>query len=289
MADAGTDFSTLREAWTRYQMNKDEASRVLVVDLMKKYGIAQSALTAAITDPGEWERINQQMRTQAVTGVGPRAAPQAAAEPVDPREAERANLTKWITEFTQSMGRPVDMNDPVFASLSNMGSARASMGVGQSGIRVGRGGLGEAAIQQGANAAVTPYLQQRQQMYQQGLGMLDQRQQGIERLQQGAQGLEMQRIAMQNGINQQMYGQQADAAGGVGGAVGGAIGTLGGLALNFIPGVGPALSAAATPLLASGGAKLGAGAGMGSVQRPTYQSPRPYGSFGGGRSSGGGY
>ena len=206
-------------------------------------------------------------------------------QPVDPREAERGNLTKWITEFTQSMGRPVDMNDPVFASLSNMGSARASMGVGQSGIRVGRGGLGEAAIQQGANNAVTPYLQQRQQMYRQGLGMLDGRQRGIEQLQQGAYGLNLRQQQMQNGINQQMYGQQADQAGGQGGIWGGVLGGLAGAGLAVATG---GATAAAIPGMIQGGSQLGAGIGMGGVQRPQLSTPRPYGSFGG-RSSGGGY
>lgn len=198
----------------------------------------------------------------------------------DPAAQERANLTKWMTEFTQSLGRPLDMNDPVFASLSKMGAARASMGVGASGIRVGRGGLGEAAIQQGANNAVTPYLQQRQSMYQQGLGMLDSRNRGLEQLRQGAYGLNLQQQQMQNQVNQQMYGQQADSAGGVGGAVGGAFGALGTAGLALIPGVGPAIAAAAGPGLIKGGSSIGAGMGMNSVQRPTYSAPRPYGSFG---------
>lgn len=198
----------------------------------------------------------------------------------DPNEVERQNLTKWMTEFTQSLGRPLDMNDPVFASLSKLGAARASMGVGQSGIRVGRGGIGELGIQQGAMNAAMPYAQQRQQMYQQGLGMLDQRDRGIESLRQGAYGLNLQQQQMQNQVNRQMYGQQADAAGGTGGMWGGLLGALGTAGLAAIPGVGPAIATAVGPGLISGSSKLGAGAGMGSVQRPTYSAPRPYGSFG---------
>lgn len=202
------------------------------------------------------------------------------AAPVDPNEQERTQLTDWIKNFTQSLGRPVDMNDPVFASLSNLGAARASMNVGANGVRVGRGGLGELAIQQGSMNAVQPYLQQRQQMLQQGLGMLDTRDRGIESLRQNAYGLGLQQQQMQNQVNAQMYGQQADSAGGVGGAVGGFLGALGTAGLAAIPGVGPAIATAVGPGLISGGSKLGAGAGMGSVQRPTYSAPRPYGSFG---------
>lgn len=216
---------------------------------------------------------------QSILGdLTPPAGPEAPQQ--DPNEAERNNLTKWITEFTQSLDRPLDMNDPVFAGLSKLGAARASMGVGQSGIRVGRGGIGELGIQQGAMNAAMPYAQQRQQMHQQGLGMLDQRDRGIESLRQGAYGLNLQRQMMQNQANAQMYGQQADSAGGTGGMWGGFLGALGTAGLAAIPGVGPAIATAVGPGLISGGSKLGAGAGMGSVQRPTYSAPRAYGSFG---------
>ena len=204
----------------------------------------------------------------------------------DPNEVERQNLTKWMTEFTQSLGRPLDMNDPVFASLSKLGAARASMGVGASGIRVGRGGIGELGIQQGAMNAAMPYAQQRQSMYQQGLGMLDQRDRGIESLRQGAYGLNLQQQQMQNQVNAQMYGQQADAAGGTGGMWGGAFGALATAGLAAIPVAGPAIAAAAGPGLVGGFSKVGAGMGMNSVQRPQYTAPRPYGSFG---NRGGGY
>ena len=266
------------------------------INSLRSAGASDAEIQDLINDPEAQKEFSIQVARDPFSGIqagrqlfdGYRAkakekAAMSQPQPVDPREAERGNLTKWITEFTQSMGRPVDMNDPVFASLSNMGSARASMGVGASGIRVGRGGLGEAAIQQGANAAVTPYLQQRRQMELQGLGMLDQRQQGIERLQQGAQGLEMQRIAMQNGINQQQYGQQADAAGGQGGIWGGALGALAGAGLAVATG---GATAAAIPGMIQGGSQLGAGVGMGGVQRPQLSTPRPYGSFGGGGRGG---
>ena len=222
---------------------------------------------------------------QSVLGdLTPPGQPEAPQQ--DPNEVERQNLTKWMTEFTQSLGRPLDMNDPVYASLSNLGAARASVGVRSNGLRVGRGGLGELAVQQGAMNAALPYAQQRQQMLQQGLGALDQRDRGIESLRQNAYGLNLQQQQMQNMVNQQMYGQQADSAGGVGGAIGGALGALGTAGIAMIPGVGPAIATAAGPGLIKGGSSIGAGFGMNSVQRPTYSAPRPYGSFG---TKGGGY
>ena len=129
----------------------------------------------------------------------------------DPNEVERQNLTKWMTEFTQSLGRPLDMNDPVYASLSNLGAARASVGVRSNGLRVGRGGLGELAVQQGAMNAALPYAQQRQQMLQQGLGALDQRDRGIESLRQNAYGLNLQQQQMQGQPGQQQIGNQQPA------------------------------------------------------------------------------
>jgi hypothetical protein len=251
--------------------------------LFDKYGMdrneAKKYTAAALYTFGNYtEQDKAGLQQRELGDLTPPGSPEAA--PVDPNEQERVQLTDWIKNFTQSLGRPVDMNDPVFASLSNLGAARASMNVGASGIRVGRGGLGELAIQQGSMNAVQPYLQQRRQMEMQGLGMLDTNQRGNEALRQGAYGLNLQRQQMQNNINQQMYGGQADAAGGVGGAIGGALGALGTAGLAMIPGVGPAIATAAGPGLIKGFSSVGAGAGMGSVQRPTYSSPRPYGSFG---------
>lgn len=260
--------------------NWDARQRTLYTNLLRGSDILAKGVNGIDTRDTAFIQALGDSPDDTLNAQRPENAPQ---EQIDPREAERGNLTKWITEFTQSMGRQVDMNDPVFASLSNMGAARASMGVGQSGIRVGRGGLGEAAIQQGANNAVLPYLQQRIQMQQRGLGMLDSRQRGIEQLQQGAQSLEMQRIGMQNGINQQMYGQQADQAGGQGGIWGGVLGGLAGAGLAVATG---GATAAAIPGMIQGGSQLGAGVGMGGVQRPQMQSPRPYGSFGGGGRGG---
>jgi hypothetical protein len=194
-------------------------------------------------------------------------------------DQERAALTKWITDFTTEMSRDVGPGDPMFDSLQRLGASRASMNVGQSGVRVGRGGLGELAVQQGAMNATQPYVMGRKQMAQQGLGMLDQRERGIEQLRQGAQTLEMNRIALQNQIDMQKYGQEADAAGGVGGTIGGVLGgVVGGVATIATGGA----AAPMIPGLIAGGSSLGAGIGQSTVRRPSLRSPRPYGSFGGG-------
>ena len=260
--NSGADRQSL-ENWLydKYGMDRSEA---------KKYTAAALYTFGNYT---EQDKAGLQQRELADL-----TAPQGPEQPgVDPNEQARGDLTKWITEFTQSLGRPLDMNDPVFASLSNMGAARASQGVGQAGIRVGRGGLGELAIQQGAMNATIPYQQQRQQMLQQGQQMLSQRDQGLEGLRQGAYGLNLQQQQMQNQMNQQMYGQQKDQAGGIGGTVGGILGGLaGGIATVATGGA----AAGAIPGLIAGGSQVGAGLGQGGVRAPTYTTPRPYGSFG---------
>lgn len=212
------------------------------------------------------------------------AAPQGAApQGPTPEDQERKRISDWIAAFTQEMSRDVGPGDPMFDSLTKLGAARASMGVGASGVRVGRGGLGELAIQQGAMNATQPYVMQRKGMAQQGLGMLDQRDRGLESLRQGAQGLELQRTALQNQLDAQRYGAQADAAGGLGGTLGGLGGAVLGGVLTAATG---GAAAPAIPGLIAGGSQLGAGWGQMGVQRPQYRNYRPYGSFGG---QGGGF
>jgi hypothetical protein len=235
---------------------------------------AQRGLRGEQIDQGEWER-----KYAGVLGI---TAPQPGQQGPTPEDQERNALTKWIQDFTTEMSRDVGPGDPMFDSLQRLGASRASMGVGASGIRVGRGGLGELAIQQGAMNATQPYLMQRKQMAQQGLGMLDQRDRGIEQLRQGAYGLNLQQQALDNNIAMQKYGQQADAAGGVGGTIGGILGGVaGGIATIATGGAAAPL----IPGLIAGGSSIGAGIGQSSVRRPGLQSPRPYGGF----SRGGGY
>jgi hypothetical protein len=250
-----------------------------------KYGLTYNDLV-----PTARTGLSRQQREQAITArmqAGTVQAPvtRAGQKPASPQQGptpedqERAALTKWITDFTTEMSRDVGPGDPMFDSLQRLGASRASMNVGQSGVRVGRGGLGELAVQQGAMNATQPYVMGRKQMAQQGLGMLDQRERGIEQLRQGAQALEMNRIAMQNQIDMQKYGQEADAAGGVGGTIGGVLGgVVGGVATIATGGA----AAPMIPGLIAGGSSLGAGIGQSTVRRPSLRSPRPYGSFGGG-------
>lgn len=190
---------------------------------------------------------------------------------------EQARISDWIRQFTEEMSRNVGPGDPMFDSLSKLGAARASMVVGQSGVRVGRGGLGELAIQQGAMNATQPYVMQRKQMAQQGLGMMANYSNDVERLKQGAAGLQMQATGLNNQLAMQQFGQQQDAAGGVGGAIGGALGALGGGIATVATG---GAAAPIIPGLIAGGAQAGAGFGQMSVPRPSMQTYRPYGAFG---------
>lgn len=264
--NAGDPAATENWLYSTYGMDRNEA---------RTYARALAAMRASETSGNDvGVGGSPQQVLESIKGAQPQA-PEAPQQ--DPNEVERQNLTKWMTEFTQSLGRPLDMNDPVFASLSKLGAARASMGVGASGVRVGRGGIGELGIQQGAMNAALPYAQQRQQMLQQGLNALDQRDRGIESLRQNAYGLDLQRQQMQNNVTQQMYGQQADSAGGTGGVVGGALGALAGIGATIATG---GAAAGAIPGLIAGGSQIGAGLGQQSVQRPQFAAPRPYGSFG---------
>lgn len=185
----------------------------------------------------------------------------------------RKQYLDWITKFTQEMGRPAGPGDPIFDSLTRMGAARASMNVGAQGVRVGRGGLGEAAIQQGANAAVMPYQMQRKQLEAQGLGMLDQAQRGWEGLGQNAHLLNQNITRMNNDAMAQAWAQSQNQnqAGGAlaGGLVGGLLGgaatiATGGAAAPLIPG------------LMTGGAQIGAGIAGNSGPSYRPQQYRPY-------------
>ena len=203
--------------------------------------------------------------------------PPGTQAPQDAGPDEQARISDWIKQFTEEMSRNVGPGDPMFDSLQRLGAARASTGVGASGVRVGRGGLGELAIQQGAMNATQPYVMQRKQMAQQGLGLMDQRDRGLESLRQGAAGLQMQATGLNNQLMQQQFGQQQDAAGGVGGFIGGALGALGGGIATVATG---GAAAPLIPGLIAGGSQVGAGFGQMGVPRPQMQSYRPYGAFG---------
>lgn len=189
------------------------------------------------------------------------------------------DISAWIRAFVAEMSKDVGPGDPMFDSLSKLGAARSSMNVGASGVRVGRGGLGELAIQQGSMNAVQPYLMQRKQMALQGQGLLDSRDRGLESLRQGAYELNLQQTQMQNQLDMQRYMAAADAAGGEGGMWGGILGGLvGGVATAATGGAAAPL----IPGLISGGSSIGASIGQGSARRPSFMNYRPY-------TGGGGY
>lgn len=203
----------------------------------------------------------------------------------DPREAQ---FRDYMTKFINRMNSQLTPDDPMYkqlTQLSQMGASRASQDVGGRGLRVGRGGLGELAIQQGAQNAVAPFEMQRAQMAQQAMGMLNSGNMGWEQMRQGAHSLALQEQGMQNQLNQAQYAQDADRAGGMGGLVGGIIGGgVGGLAALATGGAAAPL----IPGLVQGGAAVGGSLGQSGVMRPRFGAVPRY-RYGGGGGQGGGY
>lgn len=267
--------SLARWLYDTYDMDMNEA---------QKYAQAAFALYETERSDGSdagrarsqaWEKsqTEQQNRMGFDYGQLPQSAQPQGPQGPDPR----AQLTDRISRFVEALGQPIGMENPIFASLVNMGRSRASQQVGASGVRVGRGGLGELAIQQGVNQSVTPYLQQREQMQMQGLGLLNNMQISDEQLAQGAYQLEMQRQQIDNNAAMQRYATGKDQAGGLGGT----FGALGGAALGTILTAATGGAAApAIPGLISGGSAVGAGWGQMGVQAPRLPSMRPYGGLG---------
>lgn len=203
----------------------------------------------------------------------------------DPREAQ---FRDYMTKFINRMNNQLTPDDPMYkqlTQLSQMGASRASQDVRGRGLRVGRGGLGELAIQQGAQNAVAPFEMQRAQMAQQAMGMLNSGNMGWEQMRQGAHSLALQEQGMQNQLNQAQYAQDADRAGGMGGLVGGiGGGVLGGLAALATGGAAAPL----IPGLIQGGAAVGGSLGQSGVMRPRFGAVPRY-RYGGGGGQGGGY
>ena len=290
LSDAGIDYRVLQsgngaqyawqklEAWSRNNPD-DPRAKAFAKDRQKFAGALESAVRG-LANPNEMTfRDNETMIRDTLFGApgeqGPLAPPKPGdAAPAGPTGPDpRKQYLDWITQFTQAMGRPAGPGDPIFDSLTKMGAARASMNVGAQGVRVGRGGLGEAAIQQGANAAVMPYQMQRKQLEAQGLGMLDQARRGWEGLDQNAHLLNQNAIQMNNQNMAQAWAQSQNQnqAGGAlaGGLVGGLLGgaatiATGGAAAPLIPG------------LMTGGSQIGAGIAGNSGPSYRPQQYRPY-------------
>lgn len=186
-------------------------------------------------------------------------------------EARKADVTAQLQSFVDGLNRPIQNPDGSYADsvaqqLARAGASQAGSAARNQGLT---GGITVAAAQQGTQAALLPYLQQRESMKQQGLGMLANRDASLEQMQQGWQSLDLQRTQLedQRAMNE-WAGQQNEAQGtwgAVGAIAGGIVGSAG----------GPAGAATGAQV---GSSALGALGGLGAPASPTY---RPLPSRGG--------
>lgn len=193
----------------------------------------------------------------------PGAAPQAA----DPNAQRRAGVTSQIQAFVDELGKTADMSDPVFAGLIRAGQAEAGARINQTGIR---GGLADLTAADATNRAVLPYLAQRQQMRQTGLGMLSNRDATLEQLDQGWANMNLQKQQLDNGQAMQQWAQGKNNAQTIGSVIGGVLGLGGGIAATALT---AGAAAPLIPALAAGGSSLGGG--LGGLAAPSY-TPDPY-------------
>jgi hypothetical protein len=122
-----------------------------------------------------------------------------------------------LAAFIQSVSGSLDPNDPIARTLQQYGAGAAGTAAANAGIK---GGMSVAASEQGANAALLPYLQQRKQLELQGVGALSQRDLA---LRQAA----LQELQMKNQASAANFAMQQNQLASVGSAVGGVLGTVG--------------------------------------------------------------
>jgi hypothetical protein len=210
-------------------------------------------------------------------------AADAAANPqAAPAPDENAAVMARIKAFTDELARAPGMDDPVFAGLIGAGRAAASQSIGQTGIR---GGLADLATAQMAQKTALPYLQQRQSLRAQGLGMQSQQGLGMDAADRGWASLDLQAQQMKAGEAEKMWAQQQNQGQSVGSAIGGALGLGAGV---LAAGLSGGALAPAIPAFAAGGSAIGGGIGG---QSATPYKPYNYAVNRGGRSafSGGSY
>lgn len=235
-----------------------------------------------ITDPArkdaQWADAMKYMNTdadgaalnEAITNgslTGDSAAPEAAA----PDETwKRGEIQRQLQEFAKRMmDTSVDENgnstDSLVNQLAKMGQSQGLQGASNRGIQGGVATqIGLASAQQSA----MPYLQQKNALGLQALGMVNNASATTESLAQDAAGLNLTAQRQANDVSLGAYNQKVNAAQGAWGTVG-AIGggILGAYAGNSKAG-------------ATMGSNLLGGLGGSGVPRPNLQSPRPYKSGG---------
>jgi hypothetical protein len=177
----------------------------------------------------------------------------AAADPNSPvnaqakAEADSRDITAKIKAFTDLM------HQPVMQQLLNAGNRQAQGMGGGLGSQVGNMQASGQAMQ-----AALPYLQQRNDLYKQGLGMQSDRQLSVENLKMGY-------AKMQNDMATQKWAADKNQMQGLGAGIGGLAGTALGAYLGGPEG-------------AKVGASIGvaAGGGIGSLGGPSAPAYSPY-------------
>lgn len=193
-------------------------------------------------------------------------------------DTQRSSLTDRISQYVKGLQGDVSPDDPVMKGLTAAGVDAGQKAYGMSGSGFGGGYEGRLSAAAAQRAAL-PYLQQRQQLAAQGMGLLNQRDIGLGQLSQGANQLQMQREQMQHQQSMENFAARQQEQMAPWSAIGGILGLGGGIASGFIPGVGASGAMKALPGLMSGGSNLLGGLGASGAQ---WRGGRGYGGGGGG-------
>lgn len=215
--------------------------------------------------------FSQYLQRHAQTIATGDLSPTPAAQPANARAAQQMDTTAQIKDFIARMSAPVvdaqgRITDPILKQLATIGYNGGMNAAGDRGIAGGAASSQAAAM---AQQTGLPYLQQRQSLAAQGLGLLNNNTLTSEQLAQNAYGLNLQAQGLNNQLALGQYGQQVQGAQGVGSIIGGGLGALvGGLATAGNPaGIGAGLTA---------GASIGGGIAGQAIAPPKLGSFKPY-------------
>lgn len=238
-------------------LSPDDADRLIGFGHAQQHGQTAQWMETVGNDPK-----NQNLVNAVQSGAG-----QGGAAAVDPAVARRADITRQLQQFADMLAQPVvgpdgRPTDPIVKQLAQIGTSAGIRSANQSGIQGGAAtSIGEASAMQNA----LPYLQQRQSLQAQALGMIKNDALTNEQLDQGAYGLGLQSQQLNNQVAMGNYNNQVNNAQSIGGTILGALGT----------GVGAYLG---NPQLgAQIGTGLGGALGGMTVRQPSLGSVKPYG------------
>lgn len=181
------------------------------------------------------------------------------AIPADPRERLRSSIQAFVDE----LGKMPGSDNPVFSGLINAGRAAASQRIGATGVR---GGFADLVSADSAQRSVLPYLQQREGMRMQGMGLLNNVDATTDQMNQGWAQLDLRRQEAEANQRERLWAQQQNQGQGLGSVIGGGLGLAGGLAATIA--TGGAAAPLIAPLMAGGSA---IGGGLGGMSSPQFQ------------------